>query len=45
MKQIRNIFSKLLLGFSRMMIYYPSFSADYQKGMDASNHGDYQAAL
>ena len=45
MKQIRSIFSRLRLGFSLMMIYEPSFSADYQKGVDAYNHGDYQAAL
>ena len=28
-----------------MMVSVPSFSADYQKGLDAYNRGDYQAAL
>ena len=45
MKQIRNIFSVLLLGISLMMVSLLSFSADYQKGLDAYNRGDYQAAL
>lgn len=28
-----------------MMVSVPSFSADLQKGLDAFNRGDYQAAL
>tara|TARA_Y100000991_G_scaffold27363_1_gene17384 strand:- start:1519 stop:3687 length:2169 start_codon:yes stop_codon:yes gene_type:complete len=45
MKRIRNIFSVLLLGISLMMVSAPGFSADFQKGLDAYNLGDYQAAL
>ena len=45
MKQIRNIFSVLLLGISLMMVSVPSFSADLQKGLGAYYRGDYQAAL
>ncbi len=45
MKQIRNIFSVLLLGISLMMVSVPSLSADFQKGVDAYKRGDYQAAL
>ena len=28
-----------------MMVSVPSFSADFQKGLDAYNRGDYQSAL
>ncbi len=45
MKLIHHIFSVLLLGISLMMFSVPSFSADYQKGLDAFNRGDFQAAL
>ena len=45
MKKIRSFFSILLLGISLMMVSVLSFSADYQKGLDAYNHGDFQAAL
>ncbi len=45
MKQIRSFFSVLLLGISLMMVSVPSFSADYQTGLDAYNRGDYEAAL
>ena len=45
MKPIHCIFSALLLGISLTLIPVPSFSADLQKGLDAYNRGDYQAAL
>ena len=45
MKPIHCIFSVLLLGISLMLVSVPSFSADYQTGLDAYNRGDYEAAL
>ena len=44
-RKTRYTFSALLLGISLTLISVPSFSADFQKGLDAFNRGDYQAAL
>ena len=38
-------FFKVLLLMAFVIISSPSFSADYQKGVDAYNRGDYQSAL